>query len=528
MSARFLAPLGCGTVGELYGWHWGFTLAGVGMVGGLLIYIFGSRYLPREPLRVGPAQPVVRPHGTRRELAQRFALLAGIAAWSSCSAPRTSRSATRCRCGSSSRPLGRRVRHPDDLVPVAEPAAGLHCSRRCSSRTGCGRRAKGASFRRSEDGHGRRRRRPLVPDARGSRGLQRRRRVAEGWVWLVAFFVVMTAGELYILPIGLGLFGRLAPNGFTATTIALWFLAGVRRQSARRRVRRAVEQPVAAAVLLQRRRNRSVIWRVAAGVQSSAATRREGICMSMRLLQSHCRWRVSPFADALEALRRRSRCRSLPRIVGIPRRHAALRHGDRRHRRRRGRDRQGRSGAATRGYGYTDVEKRMPVSAEKTLFRPASISKLFTWTAVMQLVEAGKLDLDHDINEYLDFKVTGYGGKPITLRNLMTHTPGFEESLKDLLVEDVEQLKPLGHVLKEACPRASIRPAPCPRIRTMALRLPATSCSECRGCRTTSTSSRRSSRRSGCTTRPFASPCPKRCARSCRTATSKRRNSLWL
>ena len=39
------------------------------------------------------------------------------------------------------------------------------------------------------------------------------------------FFVVMTAGELYILPIGLGLFGRLAPNGFTATTIALWFLA---------------------------------------------------------------------------------------------------------------------------------------------------------------------------------------------------------------------------------------------------------------------------------------------------------------
>ena len=49
--------------------------------------------------------------------------------------------------------------------------------------------------------------------------------VAEGWIWLVIFFVVMTAGELYILPIGLGLFGRLAPGGFTATTIALWFLA---------------------------------------------------------------------------------------------------------------------------------------------------------------------------------------------------------------------------------------------------------------------------------------------------------------
>jgi POT family proton-dependent oligopeptide transporter len=49
--------------------------------------------------------------------------------------------------------------------------------------------------------------------------------VAEGWIWLVVFFVVMTAGELYILPIGLGLFGRLAPAGFNATTIALWFLA---------------------------------------------------------------------------------------------------------------------------------------------------------------------------------------------------------------------------------------------------------------------------------------------------------------
>jgi POT family proton-dependent oligopeptide transporter len=48
---------------------------------------------------------------------------------------------------------------------------------------------------------------------------------AEGWVWLILFFVVMTAGELYILPIGLGLFGRLAPAGFAATAIALWFLA---------------------------------------------------------------------------------------------------------------------------------------------------------------------------------------------------------------------------------------------------------------------------------------------------------------
>jgi CubicO group peptidase (beta-lactamase class C family) len=115
-----------------------------------------------------------------------------------------------------------------------------------------------------------------------------------------------------------------------------------------------------------------------------------------------------------------------------------------------------------KAYGVSDVEKRTPVSAEKTLFRPGSISKLFTWTAVMQLVEAGKVDLDHDINEYLDFKVTGYEGKPITLRNLMTHTPGLEERLKDLLLDDVSQLKPLDAVLKEAVPAAIYPPGTVP------------------------------------------------------------------
>ena len=58
-----------------------------------------------------------------------------------------------------------------------------------------------------------------------------------------------------------------------------------------------------------------------------------------------------------------------------------------------------------RGYGFSDVEKRKPVSPETTLFRPGSVSKLFTWTAVMQLVEQGKIDLDEDVNAYLDFKI---------------------------------------------------------------------------------------------------------------------------
>src|SRR5262245_62689525 len=57
-----------------------------------------------------------------------------------------------------------------------------------------------------------------------------------------------------------------------------------------------------------------------------------------------------------------------------------------------------------KGYGWADVDRRIPVEAETTLFRPGSVSKLFTWTAVMQLVEQGKLDLDADVNTYLDRK----------------------------------------------------------------------------------------------------------------------------
>src|SRR3546814_17872070 len=89
-----------------------------------------------------------------------------------------------------------------------------------------------------------------------------------------------------------------------------------------------------------------------------------------------------------------------------------------------------------KGYGYSDVAKRAPVLPETTLFRPGSVSKLFTWTAVMQQVEAGKIDLDKDVHAYLDCKIQLYDGKPLTLRNIMTHTAGFMDPIRPLINSD--------------------------------------------------------------------------------------------
>ena len=105
-----------------------------------------------------------------------------------------------------------------------------------------------------------------------------------------------------------------------------------------------------------------------------------------------------------------------------------------------------------KGYGYSDVATHAPVDPEKTLFRPGSTSKLFTWTAVMQLVEQGKLDLDRDVNEYLDFRLPERDGPPITLRNIMTHTAGFEEQVRQLILDDPRDLPSLKDYVEHAVP----------------------------------------------------------------------------
>jgi CubicO group peptidase (beta-lactamase class C family) len=111
-----------------------------------------------------------------------------------------------------------------------------------------------------------------------------------------------------------------------------------------------------------------------------------------------------------------------------------------------------------KGYGYADVESRRRVDPDSTMFRIASITKLFTWTAVMRLVEQKKLDLDADVNSYLkDVQVPATFEQPVTLKSLLTHTPGFEDRPIGLFSHDMESLKPLATVLRDEMP-ARVRP----------------------------------------------------------------------
>lgn len=113
--------------------------------------------------------------------------------------------------------------------------------------------------------------------------------------------------------------------------------------------------------------------------------------------------------------------------------------------------------ALTKGYGFADVARTKPVDPDTTLFRPGSISKTFTWVAVMQLVEQGKLDLDADVNSYLtQFQIPEAFGQPVTLRNLLTHAAGFEDAMI-LFHRNKEDLSSLAEALEEKMP-ARVRP----------------------------------------------------------------------
>jgi len=219
----FMAPLVCGTLGELFGWHFGFGAAGVGMFLGLVIYIAGKRYLPPEPLRqvrVEAAGPQARGHRRRVWL---LLLGVGIAAtifrgayeqigntlplwidtgvdraWGATTIPMT--------WFQSLNPLLVIAMTPLLLMAWRHRAAtGRETSP--AMRMAIGALLVAAAYALLA----------VVAAVAGDTPV--------GWGWLLAFFMVLTLGELYILPTGLGLFAKLAPPRLGATTVASWFLA---------------------------------------------------------------------------------------------------------------------------------------------------------------------------------------------------------------------------------------------------------------------------------------------------------------
>ena len=227
----FAAPLIVGTIGEAYNFHWGFSLAGLGMIVGLTTYVAGARYLPPEPTRriaipAGAAEASEPAEaGVKKRLVWLLAVAGMIvifrgayeqlgntlALWADHSVDRavTSTLAIPVTWFQSLNPL---------LVFAFTPLLVMRWTRLAAQ----GRELP--SILKMVIGAG------IVAVSYLLVALiafwSERHGVRVAWPWLAAFIVVMTAGELYILPVGLGLFGRLAPNGLAATTIALWYSAG--------------------------------------------------------------------------------------------------------------------------------------------------------------------------------------------------------------------------------------------------------------------------------------------------------------
>lgn len=116
----------------------------------------------------------------------------------------------------------------------------------------------------------------------------------------------------------------------------------------------------------------------------------------------------------------------------------------------------------TKGWGYADLERGVPMDPERTLIRPGSASKPFVWTAVMQLVEQGRIDLHADINDYLDFVVPATYPEPATMHHLMTHTAGFEAVEDDLFILDESRVPSLRAYLGKHRPARVFKPGMVP------------------------------------------------------------------
>lgn len=222
----FLAPLVCGTLGELYGWHYGFGAAGIGMFLGLMIYVFGRGYLPPEPPRV-PQAPVadMRTDARIGDAHRVWWLLLGVGIAATIfrgayeqvgnTLPLLIDTGVDRVVAGFTLPMTWFQSLNPLLVISMTPLLLLHWRHRADA----GRDTSPA--RRMAIGA------VIVAGAyimlAALSAWAGDARIA--WGWLVVFFVVLTLGELYILPTGLGLFAKLAPPRLGATTVASWFLA---------------------------------------------------------------------------------------------------------------------------------------------------------------------------------------------------------------------------------------------------------------------------------------------------------------
>ncbi len=219
----FLAPLICGTLGEFYGWHWGFGAAGVGMLAGLMIYVLGGKYLPEPGVSRRPTPSVAKK--SLASFRSTFLLFGAVvlavtvfrgvyeqvgntvALWADSGIDRTIAWKTiPMTWFQSLNPLLVFVMTPA-LLAVWRRRAAAGYEQSSLQKMTVGALLVAAAYL-------------LLAVVAFEAGTSR-----AAWPWLAAFFVVFTLGELYILPTGLGLFARLAPAGFGATTIAIWFLA---------------------------------------------------------------------------------------------------------------------------------------------------------------------------------------------------------------------------------------------------------------------------------------------------------------
>ena len=222
----FLAPLVCGTLGELYGWHYGFGAAGIGMFLGLMIYVFGRGYLPPEPPRM-PQAPVadMRTDARTGDAHRVWWLLLGVGIAATIfrgayeqvgnTLPLLIDTGVDRVVAGFTLPMTWFQSLNPLLVISMTPLLLLHWRRR------------------AEAGHDTSPARRMAIGAMIVAGAYIMLAALSAWAgdariawgWLVVFFVVLTLGELYILPTGLGLFAKLAPPRLGATTVASWFLA---------------------------------------------------------------------------------------------------------------------------------------------------------------------------------------------------------------------------------------------------------------------------------------------------------------